>query len=101
MPLVRRDVKKVTGPQLDRQFVALEMKPRCPLQYHDPFVLFLVVPEAFRRCVAMRDDSLNAEVVGFELLGEKLGRQVIGKIRKKIKRREHHNHFHFYLQNRF
>jgi hypothetical protein len=40
-------------------------------------MLFLVVPEALRRGMTVRNDSLNAEVVCFKELGEKLVRQVL------------------------
>lgn len=65
MPAVRRDVQPVAGLQFHNRIV--EPKPGSTLHQQHEFVFILVVPEVGQRSVALRDDPLDANVLG---LGE-------------------------------
>ncbi len=62
----------------------LKPQPSRALQHHDPLVLVLVVPEAFRRGVAVRDDSLDADVGVVEQRCDKLVGQVSAQLNEEI-----------------
>ena len=54
-----RDVDERAGLHLDRRI--LEPQPCRTLQQQNKLVLVLIVPKALGRCVAVRDDPLDAE----------------------------------------
>ena len=84
VPLVGRDVDEITWLHLDGQFVAIEAEPGCPFEDNDEFGLILIVPEAGRRGVAVRDDPLDAHVGSSEERLDQFIRQVRGEVGEKI-----------------
>ena len=52
----------VAGPQIEANVAGFEAQPRGARQQHDEFVVGLVVPEAWRACLAGRDDALDAQI---------------------------------------
>ncbi len=61
---VGRDVEVVAGAELD--CLTLEFDPGSPLEHNHPLAGWLVVPEAIGGLVAVRDDSLNADIGGLQ-----------------------------------
>ena len=78
MPLVCRNVDEV--PRLHLDCPILKPKPCRSLQHDDPFVLVLVVPEAFGRGLAVGDDSLDADLGG----GQKRLDKLLGQVRREV-----------------
>lgn len=67
----------VTGFQLDQELVLLETQSGPPRDYHDPFVVFLVVPEVRFGSVTSRDDALDPQIIALvqdlrQLIGDPL-----------------------------
>lgn len=58
----------------------------------NPFVPLLIVPEAFGRCVAVRDDPLYANAGGVEQSSEKLVRQIGRKVGEEVGGRQIRGH---------
>ncbi len=56
---VRRDVHVITRSHLHELVIVVELESCCALQDDHPFMLFLIVPEPVRRCVAVGDDPLD------------------------------------------
>jgi hypothetical protein len=81
MLLMGRYVHEVAGFHLDH--VIIELQPSPSFQHHDPFVLVLVVPEAFGRSVAVGHDSLDTHVGVVEQSSEKLVGQVPGHVNEE------------------
>ena len=69
-----RTVDEIARLQFDR--LVLEPQPSGPFQRDDPLALVLVVPDAIRRCVAVRDDLFDANGLGSnEATGDFVGRE--------------------------
>src|SRR4029453_18099751 len=64
--------------------LAYKPQPGRTLEYQHPFVLLLVVPEIWWRCMAVRNDALDAEVSCAEQRNKKLVRQMGGQIREEV-----------------
>jgi len=80
--LVSGDVDEIAGLHFNQAI--FEAYPGVTLQDDDPFVLVLVVPISFRRCVAVRHDALDADVRRFEQGGAYLLRQRLGEVMEEI-----------------
>ncbi len=78
MPSVCRNVDEVPRLHLDHSILKLE--PGRSFQHHDPFMLILVVPEPFRRGVAVRNDPFDADLGG----GEDRLHDFIGKLIREV-----------------
>jgi hypothetical protein len=84
---VRQDVHEVAGIHLDGPI--LEPQPSRSFQHDHPLVLVLVEPETFGRGVAVGNDSLDADVGGFEQRREKLVGQAGRKVGEEVSWRCH------------
>jgi len=73
-----RDIHRIARLHLDGPILELDSS-RSP-QHDHPLVLVLVVPEAIGRNMALGNDSLDADVGGFEQGGD----QLVGKVRGKV-----------------
>jgi hypothetical protein len=74
MSAVGREMDPVSGLQVSRFGLAVDLEVRIAVDEHDPFVVVLVVPEALWGCVAVRNDTLDPDTG----TGEKLFEELVG-----------------------
>ena len=77
-----RDVDKVT--RFHFNHAILELQPGLTFQNDDPLVLRLVIPEPGGRCMAARNDPLDAHVGGTEENLDQFLRQVLRDVIKEV-----------------
>ena len=78
MPRVGGDVQIRAALEFHQFGLALEFDGGTPFQDDDPFVAFLIVPEAFRRPLALGDDALDPNA----LVAAEDGDQFFGELRR-------------------
>lgn len=83
------NVQPISRPHLNRLFVALEPEPSFALNHHNPLVFVLVVPKAIGRSMAVRNDSLDADVGCIDERLDQFFQQALGNIGEKVKRQDY------------
>ena len=83
VPNARFDLEPITRAQRDDTPVR-KFELRVALHQEHEFMLGLIVPEPFRRCLAVGDDPLNADVGGFEQGRDKFVRHLLAKVSEEV-----------------